>query len=820
MLVDYVTGKEITATPEEVEATQPFSRQLVEDYGYPKNLIKTHPQHRVQARPSSTNQSYPVDIAVMTLRDSIESAHIIVECKKKNRNDGIKQLHLYMGMSEAELGVWFNGEQRAYYRKIVKKSGTEFLEIPNIPKYGERVEDLGRFKRKDLSTPSQLGTVFHTLRNRLAANNVGVARDEALARQLINLIFCKIYDEKFTKPDQQVSFRAGIDESAASVFARISQLFERVLSSYATVFDKTDTLDLDQNSVLAVVGELQQYCLLDASRDAIAEAFEVFVGKALKGENGQFFTPRSVVELVVKILNPPKDVKILDPACGSGGFLIECMRYIWAQIERDGEELGWSAAQIDAEKTKAASTNIFGIDKDGFLAKVTKAYMTLVGDGTAGIACANSLEVPSNWSTETRNNVKLDEFDLVVTNPPFGNKKLKVEGRELLEQYDLAHNWKTGRKSGKPEIQSTCRTHVAPQILFIERCLQLLKDSGTLAIVLPETDLHAPSREYLREWLSTHCRVIAVVDLPHNTFRPYCNAKTCVLVVRKGEQASGTDQVILAEAIQMGHDHNGKPMVRPGTTEVWNDLPKIGSELDIAHAEDNEFVFTVPWRDIELQGHLVPRYYATKRKRLSAPKGCRWVLLGDLVDQGIIQAWDGHGSPDAVEKGEGQIPYIRVADIVNWELYRNPTSGVNEATYQRLTSNKPSVEPGDVIFVRRGSYRIGTVAMASPRDRKVLMTRELLTLRVTQSNEYGITPHYLMALLSSNNVQNQMRGLTFIDTTLPNIGSRWRELRLPVHKNHEQSRHISDKVKEAIDQKWAAQDEIESVRHEIGGLVT
>ena len=196
------------------------------------------------------------------------------------------------------------------------------------------------------------------------------------------------------------------------------------------------------------------------------------------------------------------------------------------------------------------------------------------------------------------------------------------------------------------------------------------------------------------------------------------------------------------------------------------------------------------------------------------------MLLGDLVRDGVIQAWDGHGSPSAAEKGMGEIPYIRASDIVNWEMYRNPTTGIDEETYERLTRQKPPVETEDVIFVRRGSYRIGTVAMASPRDLRVLMMRELLTLRVVAENNYGMTPHYLMALLSSHDVQKQLRRLTFIDTTLPNIGERWRELRLPLHLDREQASRMSETVKRAIDQKWAAQDGIDVLRRDIGGIVT
>ncbi len=196
------------------------------------------------------------------------------------------------------------------------------------------------------------------------------------------------------------------------------------------------------------------------------------------------------------------------------------------------------------------------------------------------------------------------------------------------------------------------------------------------------------------------------------------------------------------------------------------------------------------------------------------------MLLGDLLDENVIKAWDGHGSPSAPEKGQGDIPYIRVSDIVNWEMYRNPTTGVTQDTYDRLTRGKPAVKKEDVIFVRRGSYRIGTVAMASPRDRHVLMMRELLTLRVQPKNDYGITPHYLIALLSSSDVQAQLPRLTFIDTTLPNIGDRWRELRLPIHKDETEASKMKAIVKKAIDRKWKAQAHIDELRHAMGMIVT
>ena len=240
-IVDYISGQSVKATPEEIEAVQVFSKQLVEDYNYPKEQIQTRPQFRVKRRPSDEKKEYPVDIAVFSnSRKQEDDIYIIVECKKKNRKDGKTQLQNYLTFSKAALGVWFNGDERIFLRKIEKSGRIEFEEIPNIPQFGQRIEDIGEFRRKDLKPTHNLKATFKAIRNHLAANTVGATRDEVLAQQLINLIFCKIYDEKFTKPEDIVTFRAGIDEKPKNIKERILKLFEKVKKDDNDILDKND----------------------------------------------------------------------------------------------------------------------------------------------------------------------------------------------------------------------------------------------------------------------------------------------------------------------------------------------------------------------------------------------------------------------------------------------------------------------------------------------------------------------------------------------------------------------------------------------------
>lgn len=578
---DFITNTWIKATPEEIEAVQIFVKQLVEDYNYPKNYIQTRPQYRVKQRPSG-GKDFPVDIAVFISNNrTFDNEYILVECKKKNRKDGKKQLEDYLHFSKAYLGVWFNGEERLFLRKIEKQGKIFFEEIPNIPQYGQRVEDIGKFTRKDLRPTHNLKATFKAIRNHLAANTVGATRDEVLAQQLINLIFCKIYDERFTEPNDIVTFRAGVDEIPNDIKDRILDLFEKVKRKYKEVLDENDNINLDANSVSYVVGELQNYCLIEAERDIIADAFETFIGHALKGGQGQFFTPRNVVKMMVDILDPDDEDLIVDPACGSGGFLIEALRHIWKKLDVEGEKYHWSKSNLQEEKMEVALNRIRGIDKDYFLAKVAKAYMAIIGDGKSGIVCEDSLENPQNWSDATRQKIHLGNFSVLLTNPPFGSK-IPVRGEEKLKQFDLGHKWKLDKKSGEWEKRKL-KDKEAPQILFIERCLQLIKEDGRMAIVLPDGIYGNNQLGYIRKYLIKQARLVAVIDVPIETFQPNTGTKTSILILQKTNKAPKDYPVFMCVAETCGHD-------RRGNLKEEDDISKIPEEFR-KWAKENKFTF-------------------------------------------------------------------------------------------------------------------------------------------------------------------------------------------------------------------------------------
>ena len=337
---------------------------------------------------------------------------------------------------------------------------------------------------------------------------------------------------------------------------------------------------------------------------------------------------------------------------------------------------------------------------------------------------------------------------------------------------------------------------------------------------------HAPSYRYILNFALSGNNLKAVVDLPHNTFRPFNNAKTCLMVLEKGIPQQ--PQILMAVAEEMGHDHQGQPKYRldPATNhvteDIWDDLEVIREELKSPFSPTNTLTFHVGAGDIT-DRYFVPRYYwDNPNHRLRQPEGTEPLLLGELLEKGVIEAYNGHGSPSSVYKGQGEIPYIRVADIVNWELYRNPTSYVPRHVFESVRGERGvRIQEEDIVFVRRGSYRIGTVAMASPHDRDVLLTGELVIMRVVdQDNEYSIDPYYLLYLLSHWYTQEQIPQKVFIETTLPNIGGRWQELKLPWSTDPEVRQSVSEKVRRTVQSKWQALTNLYELRAEFGNITT
>lgn len=828
-IVDYISEELVKATPEQIESVQVFSRRLVGDYGYSKLQIQTRPQFRVRKRPSDKDKSYPIDIAVFENETKIEdNLKVIVECKAKNRKDGISQLKLYLDMSPAEIGVWFNGKEHAYLRKVYFRDGRrEYVEIPNIPRNGENIEDIGLYRRRDLKRPSNLKSIFRDIRNHLAGNSTGITRDEAFAQQIINILFCKIYDEINTGMDEMVTFRSGIDEDPKIVAKRILDLFNsKVKVEYSDVFTIQDTISLDAASLVYVIGELQSFSLIEADRDAVGDAFEVFISPALRGGEGQFFTPRNVVNMVVKILNPQPGELIIDPACGSGGFLIMALTYVWQCFEEISRKKGMDEILIDRRKREIASKCFRGIDKDSFLAKVTKAYMAIIGDGRGGIFCENSLLQPEEWQPLAQESIKSNSFNVVMTNPPFGSK-IPIKGQKILAQYDLGHKWAMDKKTRRSVKTDKIYEEQPPQILFLERCRQLLAYGGRMGIVLPESILGNPSYEYIITWILENMKIHGIVTMPEALFKTSgkggTHTKVCVMFLENLMPRDRDDySIFMADAKWCGHDSRGNATIRRepnGNSVLLDDIPLIENrywELMTSGRSSNQDHLGFYLRRSQIQNQiLVPKYYdpeITSQLQCLA-KTHDLLPIKDLVENEVIEIRTGI-EVGKMAYGTGPIPFIRTSDISNWELKADPKHAVSEELYESL-KDKLDVMPCDILMVRDGTYLIGTSAIVTELDTKILFQSHIYKIRVLRPDR--LNPWLLFAALNSPIVKKQIKSKQFTQDIIDTLGNRIFELKIPIPKDISLSKKIAEETKIIVETRANLRDRAKQISFEVDG---
>ncbi len=353
---------------------------------------------------------------------------------------------------------------------------------------------------------------------------------------------------------------------------RVELLFEQVKADYPSIFRASEEIELKPVVLAYLVTQLQMYSLLESDIDVKGRAYEEIVGSNLRGDRGEFFTPRNICRMAVAMLDPGEKQLVLDPACGTGGFLITAMNHVIDKI-RIAEMAKWGNKIERAEKAirervrRFAQQLIVGIDFNPDLVKASKMNMVLNNDGAGGLFQANSLASPAIWDVDLRKYNLMGKVDCLFTNPPFGSKIL-VSDPAILEQYDLGHSWSYEKAGDRWTMTRVVQKSQPPEILFIERCVKFLKPgSGRLAIVLPDGILGSPGLGYVREWILQHTKVLASIDLHPDTFQPFVSIQTSVLILeRKSEELIALETaakkmndypVFMAIANHIGHDKRG-----------------------------------------------------------------------------------------------------------------------------------------------------------------------------------------------------------------------------------------------------------------------
>ena len=593
-ICDYIDGKFRNDTPEEY-VRQTIEKRLVNEHKYLPSQIKIEYTLQVGSRKPR------VDIIIWdrkTVEQNQGNAKLIIECKREtvdanNSKDGIGQLKSYMSVCpNCEWGMWTNSIQKYVFRKVIDESrNIDFIEYNDIPSSDGNLDEVNRPSRKSLKNASDdnLLFVFKTCHNHIYVND-GLQKQPAFF-ELLKIIFCKIEDERnipnpldfYTTSEERSN-----PDGQLTVQKRISKIFQRVKKRHGKIFDANDEIKLTPRSLAYIVSELQKYSLLNTNVDIKGKAYEEIVGANLRGDRGEFFTPRNIMKMTVEMINPKINERVADTSCGTGGFIVTAMTHVTNEIEQSIiSELGvqkqdWSADIVRTFQDKlseVAGTYFFGFDINPDLAKATKMNMVMNNDGSGNIFQVNSLLPPHEWSDDfktrlsevlgiqkssIRNYKTIEFFDVIVTNPPFGSK-IPIKDKNILEQFELAHIWE--KNNGTWVMTNRLQSSVPPEILFIERCTQFLLPNGRLGIVLPDSILGAPGLTYIREWLTRNHRIIASIDLHEDTFQPRNGTQTSVLILQKKteeeKKSKSIDYNIFMTMVEkVGHDKRGNPIFK------------------------------------------------------------------------------------------------------------------------------------------------------------------------------------------------------------------------------------------------------------------
>jgi type I restriction enzyme M protein len=532
-------------------------------------------------------------------QSNIIRAVLIGKANSKGSDASLEQLDLVLSNLSEEreevFGVWTNGRDMTF-RMRTYDLATGFpvgTELTDFPAPDETLDDLNDADRRALrvAAGNSLLRAFNHCHDYLSTQGL---RDEKAFWQLLYLIFAKILDEKQSKRLFFVgATERNTPEGQQRIAKRIHALFEQVKEGFKDVFDGYERLEPNDRALAYVASQLARFDLLSTDTDAKGMAFEAITSHTLKQKKGQFFTPRNVIRMMVDMIDPKPGKRVLDPACGSGGFLIVALNHARRRILTEmgcpfpDDPVPSETKKGDPSVRKYARESLFGFDVDSDLRKAARMNMVMNGDGHGHIFNFNSLEYgvygkkesPANTRYRTVEMELLEQqldvapgqahgqFDYVFTNPPFG-AKIPVEDPEVLRHYDLGYTW---RRDGERWVKYALQKKVSPEILFIEACWKFLKPgTGVMALVLPNGILGNPGEqmEFVRSWLLQHGELLASVDLPSETFLPQVSVQaSCVFVRRRATNetrlvgASGPRQrpVFMAIAEDCGHGRRGEP---------------------------------------------------------------------------------------------------------------------------------------------------------------------------------------------------------------------------------------------------------------------
>lgn len=571
-------GDYFKLTPEEI-VRQYYAYKLMEVYGYSKEQIKFElpavfagkeviKDKRVDIAVFNKDDSSKIDFIIEVKRPKIKDEHVV---DGADATTPFQQMQSYCRALQPEIGAIVNGDNLLKFYEAPKFD--EELTIDKFPQNGEDIaewRDNRRFTLKQLMQVDRLQTetlkdIILNVEQRFGAND---SSDKAF-EEIFKLIFIKLYDEVLSSDDademailmnrtgialkdiddshfRPMEFRAREKDTLDDIYNKLNQLFQNAKGKWPGVFPADSVLEMQRATVKSCVKELQNVKLFNSNLEVVDDAFEHLVNQNQKEGMGQYFTPRYVIDMCVKMLNPKPEEKMIDTAAGSCGFPMHTIFHVWKQLNPSAFNLFTTRSRTQPE-LQYVQNNVFGIDFSEKSVRVGRMLNIIAGDGHTNVIELNSLDYP-NWkkaytsvdkwqdkyhegfsklsnmsanpaSTKDKEKYGAFLFDILMANPPFAGN---LDNREQLEIYDLGYN-------AKGKLQNK----VGRDILFIERNLNFLKPGGRMAIVLPQGRFNNSGDKLIRDYIAERCRILAVVGLHGNVFKPHTGTKTSVLFVQK-----------------------------------------------------------------------------------------------------------------------------------------------------------------------------------------------------------------------------------------------------------------------------------------------
>ncbi len=645
-IIDYLNPEITRDNKPEERIRQKTAHILHKEYGYPKELIAFEKTINIGREKKRADIVIYQDKLANKENDQGKIL-LISEVKTPSIKSQDGQLDSYISATSAQGGFWTNGSTIDFYRKDADNN--TIVTWLGIPKYGHAWDSIGKYKKSDLIEPIDLKLAFQRCHNAIYRSGID---SEDVALDMVRIILSKIEDESSSK--EECDFHITPDEYQdddllKSACNRVRVLFSKVRDRYPDVFGKHEEITASDKQLAIVISFLQQYSFLDAPYDVIGTAYEIYVASHLKGERGQFFTSRLVVDMMVRVLNPSDKDVVLDPACGSGGFLVTSMNFMFKTIESS------SRTQNAKEILKRNVVHqIYGADISPKLVKIAKANMLIGKDGHGGIEQNNSLDKIINFSAHFQEKAGKEKPTIILTNPPFGSgHDIRIKDTKILSNFKTGYVWSVDNKGDVIYGDTTnSKQGVAPEILFLERCIEWLKPGGRLGIVMAKGQLDNREAYAIRKFVLEKTKVLAVVNLHEDTFEPFVGSKASVIFLEKTlNKPPKNYKIYMALSNKVGQtsrgeaifkkDKEGTPIVKNGSHVLDEDLGLIAEDYHnfVNNAlNESPFRFSIEFENIDQTDfsfnpiRYLPKHNAALEKVLSLGDNEEFEIhrLGDL----------------------------------------------------------------------------------------------------------------------------------------------------------------------------------------------